>query len=59
MGYSGSNTALFKASTPFASYSGSPGSANAFGLTNGANQAASLIVNAGGGNVPDLRPFVQ
>jgi hypothetical protein len=53
-GYEGSNAALFEASTPFTAYNGQPGTANTFGLTNGANQAASLIVNAGAG-----APFVR
>jgi hypothetical protein len=53
-GYEGSNAALFEASAPFTAYNGQPGTANTFGLTNGANQAASLIVNAGAG-----APFVR
>jgi hypothetical protein len=49
MGYEGSNAALFQSNTPFKAFSGQPGTASTFGLTNGAGQAASLIVNAGNG----------
>jgi hypothetical protein len=48
-GFEGSNAALFTASSPFAAYSGQPGTSTTFGLTNGANQAAALIINAGNG----------